>query len=57
MKDGYKIKGYPMEWEWARVTLKINLNKIKIMNKLGILISPASAKGRYFEVCFECFGL
>ena len=50
MKAGYKIKGYPMEWEWARVTLKINLNKIKIMNKLGILISPASAKGRYFEV-------
>lgn len=50
MKAGYKIKGYPMEWEWARVTLKINHKKIKIMNKLGILISPVICRGRYFEV-------
>ena len=50
METGYKKKGYPMEWEWARITLNINLSKIKIMNKLGISISPASARGKYFEV-------
>lgn len=50
MKAGYKKKEYPMEWEWARVTLNIDLNKIKIMNKLGISISPSSAKNKYFEV-------
>ena len=50
LKVGYNLKGYPMEHEWGRVTLKIDLNKIKIMDKLGIYINPSNHKGKSFEV-------
>lgn len=38
------------EWRWAKVTMAIEDAKICALCRLGIMISPSSAKGAVFEV-------
>ena len=51
LSPGVEKKGYPMEHEWAKVTMDINLDNVKIMNNLGIFINPRfNKKKKFFEV-------
>ena len=50
LSKGINNKTYPMEWEWAKVTLNIDINNIKIMEKLGIFIKPSWKIKKFFEV-------